>query len=182
MGYSEYHLKSGDWLQSPSGGGPSSNLTHVWLYPASISESHLLEEMVVGDRRQCWPMEPMPKMPARRRCEAEGVPRHHRSALALSAYLGEAKAAKQIFSQAPGRGAGHRHPKCRWMDLSRFLGTRRNLDHLWLKGIAHNLKKLLVLQGPTGLPEEPAKLVKQADRIVGLFCSHLAGLTASTPS
>ena len=38
--------------------------------------------------------------------------------------------------------------KCRYgLERCRYLGLRRNLNHLWLKGICYNLKKMLVLQG-----------------------------------
>ncbi|MBW1953943.1 MAG: transposase [Deltaproteobacteria bacterium] len=33
------------------------------------------------------------------------------------------------------------------MARCRYLGLRRNLNHLWLKGICYNLRKMLVLQG-----------------------------------
>jgi IS5 family transposase len=40
--------------------------------------------------------------------------------------------------------------KCRYgLARCRYLGLRRNLNHLWLKGICYNLKKMLVLQGAT---------------------------------
>jgi IS5 family transposase len=40
--------------------------------------------------------------------------------------------------------------KCRYgLERCRYLGLRRNLNHLWLKGICYNLKKMLVLQGAT---------------------------------
>jgi IS5 family transposase len=38
--------------------------------------------------------------------------------------------------------------KCRYgLARCRYLGLRRNHNHLWLKGICYNLKKMLVLQG-----------------------------------
>lgn len=40
--------------------------------------------------------------------------------------------------------------KCRYgLARCRYLGLRRNLHHLWLKGICYNLRKMLVLQGAT---------------------------------
>jgi len=40
--------------------------------------------------------------------------------------------------------------KCRYgLARCRYLGLRRNHNHLWLKGICYNLKKMLVLQGAT---------------------------------
>jgi IS5 family transposase len=40
--------------------------------------------------------------------------------------------------------------KCRYgLERCRYLGLRRNLNHLWLKGICYNLKKMLALQGAT---------------------------------
>jgi IS5 family transposase len=40
--------------------------------------------------------------------------------------------------------------KCRYrLARCRYLGLKRNLNHLWLKGICYNLKKMLVLQGGT---------------------------------
>jgi IS5 family transposase len=40
--------------------------------------------------------------------------------------------------------------KCRYgLVRCRYLGLRRNHNHLWLKGICYNLKKMLVLQGAT---------------------------------
>jgi IS5 family transposase len=35
------------------------------------------------------------------------------------------------------------------MERCRYLGQRRNHNHLWLMGICYNLKKMLVLQGAT---------------------------------
>jgi transposase, IS5 family len=38
--------------------------------------------------------------------------------------------------------------KCRYgLVRCRYLGLRRNHNHLWLKGICYNLRKMLVLQG-----------------------------------
>ena len=40
--------------------------------------------------------------------------------------------------------------KCRYgLERCRYLGLRRNHNHLWLKGICYNLRKMLVLQGAT---------------------------------
>jgi len=40
--------------------------------------------------------------------------------------------------------------KCRYgLERCRYLGLKRNLNHMWLKGICYNLKKMLVLQGAT---------------------------------
>jgi IS5 family transposase len=40
--------------------------------------------------------------------------------------------------------------KCRYgLVRCRYLGLRRNHNHLWLKGICYNLRKMLVLQGAT---------------------------------
>ena len=40
--------------------------------------------------------------------------------------------------------------KCRYgLARCRYLGLRRNHNHLWLKGMCYNLKKMLVLQGAT---------------------------------
>ena len=40
--------------------------------------------------------------------------------------------------------------KCRYgLARCRYLGLRRNHNHLWLKGICYNLRKMLALQGAT---------------------------------
>ena len=40
--------------------------------------------------------------------------------------------------------------KCRYgLERCRYLGLRRNHNHMWLKGICYNLRKMLVLQGAT---------------------------------
>jgi IS5 family transposase len=40
--------------------------------------------------------------------------------------------------------------KCRYgLARCRYLGLKRNQNHLWLKGICYNLRKMLVLQGAT---------------------------------
>ena len=40
--------------------------------------------------------------------------------------------------------------KCRYgLERCRYLGLRRNLNHLWLNGMCYNLKKMLALQGAT---------------------------------
>ncbi len=40
--------------------------------------------------------------------------------------------------------------KCRYgLERCRYLGLKRNHNHLWLKGMCFNLKKMLVLQGAT---------------------------------
>jgi IS5 family transposase len=94
-------------------------------------------------------MEPTLKMPVRRRCEAGGC------SAASSIGPGVIGPSRQPRRRNKGYSRVRRAVeriigtlKCRYgLERCRYLGLRRNLNHLWLKGMCYNLRKMLVLQG-----------------------------------
>lgn len=122
------------------------------LTPASTSESRLFEEMVIGDEAAVFADGAYAKDARKAALRGRGVfcgiinrPWRYRAITA------QQKRRNKFFSRV--RRAVERvigTLKCRYgLARCRYLGRRRNLNHLWLKGICYNLKKMLVLQGAT---------------------------------
>jgi len=120
------------------------------LTAASVSESHLFEEMVVGDEAAVFADGAYCKDSRKSSLRGRGVfcgiiNRSWRYRLITE----KQKRRNKFYSRV-------RRPvervigtlKCHYgLVRCRYLGWRRNLNHLWLKGICYNLKKMLVLQG-----------------------------------
>jgi IS5 family transposase len=120
------------------------------LTAASVSESHLFEEMVSGDEAAVFADGAYAKDARKAALRGRGVfcgiinrPWRYRAITAPQ------KRRNKFYSRV--RRAVERvigTLKCRYgLERCRYLGLRRNLNHLWLKGICYNLRKMLVLQG-----------------------------------
>jgi|GEM_PF-2393799 len=127
-------------------------LRRLALTAASVSESHRFEEMVIGDEAAVFADGAYAKDARKAALRGRGIfcdiinrPWRYRP---ISA---QQKKRNKFFTQV--RRAVERvigTLKCRYgLERCRYLGQVRNLDHLWLKGICYNLKKMLVLQGAT---------------------------------
>ncbi len=127
-------------------------LRRLALTPASVSESHLFEEMVSGDEAAVFADGAYAKDARKKALRRRGVfcgiinrPWRYRAITA------QQKKRNKFFSRV--RRAVERvigTLKCRYgLERCRYLGRVRNRNHFWLVGISYNLKKMLVLQGAT---------------------------------
>ena len=127
-------------------------LRRLALTPASTSESRLFEEMVIGDEAAVFADGAYAKDARKAALRGRGVfcgiinrPWRYRAITA------QQKKRNRFFSRV--RRAVERvigTLKCRYgLVRCRYLGKVRNHNHLWLKGICYNLRKMLVLQGAT---------------------------------
>lgn len=122
------------------------------LTAASVSESHLFEEMVRGDEAAVFADGAYAKDARKAALRGRGV---------FCGIINRAWRYRPISAQQKKRNSFYSRVrravervigtlKCRYgMARCRYLGLRRNLNHLWLQGICYNLKKMLVLQGAT---------------------------------
>jgi transposase, IS5 family len=124
-------------------------LRRLALTKASTSESRLFEELVIGDEAAVFADGAYAKDARKAALRGQGVfcgiinrPWRYRAITA------QQKRRNKYYSRV--RRAVERvigTLKCRYgMERCRYLGWRRNHNHLWLKGICYNLKKMLVLQ------------------------------------
>jgi len=122
------------------------------LTGANFPESYKFEEMVIGDEAAVFADSAYTKGARKAALRAQGVfcgiiSRPWR----CRPLSGPQKKRNKFFSRV--RRAVERvigTLKCRYgLERCRYLGLKRNHNHLWLKGICYNLKKMLVLQGAT---------------------------------
>ena len=127
-------------------------LRRLALTPASTSESRLFEEMVIGDEAAVFADGAYAKDARKAALRGRGVfcgiinrPWRYRAITA------QQKKRNRFFSRV--RRAVERvigTLKCRYgLERCRYLGHMRNHNHIWLKGMCYNLRKMLVLQGAT---------------------------------
>jgi IS5 family transposase len=127
-------------------------LRRLALTPASTSESRLFEEMVIGDEAAVFADGAYAKDARKAALRGRGVfcgiinrPWRYRAITA------QQKKRNRFFSRV--RRAVERvigTLKCRYgLARCRYIGKVRNHNHLWLKGMCYNLRKMLVLQGAT---------------------------------
>jgi transposase, IS5 family len=120
------------------------------LTAASVSESHLFEEMVIGDESGVFADGAYAKDARKAALRSRGIfcgiinrPWRYRP---ISAQQQKRNKFLARVRRAVERVIGTL--KCRYgLERCRYLGRRRNHNHLWLKGICYNLRKMLVLQG-----------------------------------
>ncbi len=120
------------------------------LTGANFPDSYKFEEMVIGDEAAVFADAAYTQAPRKRELRSKGVFCGILSRAWRGHPLsGHQKKRNKYFSrvrQAVERVIGTL--KCRYgLVRCRYLGLRRNLNHLWLKGICYNLRKMLVLQG-----------------------------------
>ena len=127
-------------------------LRRLALTPASTSESRLFDEMVIGDEAAVFADGAYAKDARKKALRGRGVfcgiinrPWRYRAITA------QQKKRNRFFSRV--RRAVERvigTLKCRYgLERCRYLGKVRNHNHLWLKGMCYNLRKMLVLQAAT---------------------------------
>ncbi|MBU4356831.1 MAG: IS5 family transposase [Proteobacteria bacterium] len=127
-------------------------LRRLALTPASTSESRLFEEMVIGDEAAVFADGAYAKDARKAALRSRGVicgiinrPWRYRAITA------QQKKRNRFFSRV--RRAVERvigTLKCRYgLERCRYIAKVRNHNHLWLKGMCYNLRKMLVLQGAT---------------------------------
>ena len=122
------------------------------LTAANFPESHLFEEMVIGDEAAVFADGAYAKAARKAALRGRGVFCGIISrAWRYQPISGQQKKRNKCYSRV--RRAVERvigTLKCRYgLERCRYLGLRRNHNHLWLKGICYNLRKMLVLQGAT---------------------------------
>jgi IS5 family transposase len=120
------------------------------LTPASVSESHLFEEMVIGDEAAVFADGAYSKDARKQALRGRGVfcgiinrawryrPITEKQKRRNKFYSRVRRAVERVI------GTLKRHYG---MERCRYVGGVRNRCHFWLKGICYNLKKMLVLQG-----------------------------------
>ena len=122
------------------------------LTGANFPESYLFEEMVIGDEAAVFADAAYTKAARKAALRTQGVFCGIISrAWRCHPLSGPQKKRNKFFARV--RRAVERvigTLKCRYgLERCRYLGLKRNHNHLWLKGICYNLKKMLVLQGAT---------------------------------
>jgi IS5 family transposase len=130
----------------------STLIRRVALTGANFPESYMFEEMVLGDEKAVFGDKAYTKGARKTALRSRGVFCGIMSRAWRSHPLSwRQKKRNKFFSRV--RRAVERvigTLKCRYrMERCRYLGLKRNLNHLWLKGMCYNLKKMLVLQGGT---------------------------------
>jgi IS5 family transposase len=122
------------------------------LTGANFPDSYMFEEMVIGDEAAVFADSAYTQAARKAALRSRGV----FCGIISRAWRGHPlsgaqKKRNKFFSRV--RRAVERvigTLKCRYgLERCRYLGLRRNHNHLWLKGICYNLKKMLVLQGAT---------------------------------
>jgi IS5 family transposase len=130
----------------------SSLIRRLGLTGANLAESYLFEEMVLGDETAVFGDKAYTQAARKRALRGQGV----FCGIMSRAWRGHPLSERQkkrnkCFSRV--RRAVERvigTLKCHYgLARCRYLGLRRNLNHLWLKGRCYNLKKMLVLQEAT---------------------------------
>jgi IS5 family transposase len=128
----------------------SNLIRHLALTAASVSESHLFEEMVIGDEAAVFADGAYAKDARKRALRGQGVfcgiinrpwryrPITEKQKRRNKFYSRVRRAVERVI------GTLKRHYG---MERCRYLGRVRNHNHFWLKGMCYNLKKMLVLQG-----------------------------------
>jgi transposase, IS5 family len=127
-------------------------LRRLDMTAASVSESHRFEDMVRGDEAAVFADGAYAKDARKTALRGRGVfcgiinrPWRYRP------ISEKQKRRNKFFARV--RGAVERVigtlKRSYGLGRCRYLGLRRNLNHLWLKGMCYNLKKMLVLQGAT---------------------------------
>jgi len=127
-------------------------LRRLALTAANVSESHLFEDMVVGDEAAVFADGAYAKDARKKALRGRGIfcgiinrPWRYRP---ISAQQKKRNKFLSRVRRAVERVIGTL--KCRYgLERCRYLGRVRNHNHLWLKGMCYNLKKMLVLQGAT---------------------------------
>ena len=122
------------------------------LTPASAAESHLFEEMISGDEAAVFADGAYCKDARKSQLRGRGMfcgiinrpwryrPISKKQKRRNKFYSRVRRAVERVIGTL----------KCHYgLARCRYLGLGRNLNHLWLKGMCYNLKKMLVLQGAT---------------------------------
>ncbi len=127
-------------------------LRRLALTAASVSESRLFEEMVIGDEAAVFADGAYAKDARKAALRSRGVYCGIiNRAWRYRAVTDRQKKRNKFFSRV--RRAVERvigTLKCRYgLERCRYIGGVRNRCHHWLVGICYNLKKMLVLQGAT---------------------------------
>jgi IS5 family transposase len=120
------------------------------LTGANFPDSYMFEEMVIGDEAAVFADSAYTQAARKARLRGLGV---------FCGIISRAWRGHPLSRSQKKRNKGFSRVrravervigtlKCRYgLERCRYLGLRRNHNHLWLKGICYNLKKMLVLQG-----------------------------------
>jgi IS5 family transposase len=127
-------------------------IRNLALTGANFPDSYMFEEMVSGDEAAVFADAAYTKKARKKALRAQGVFCGIISRAWRCHPLSRRQKKRHKFfarvRQAVERVIGTL--KCRYgLGRCRYLGLRRNHNHLWLKGICYNLRKMLVLQGAT---------------------------------
>jgi len=127
-------------------------IRRLGLTGANFPESYMFEEMVIGDEAAVFADSAYTNKARKKALRGNGVfcgvisrawrchPLSNRQKKRNKFFSRVRRAVERVIGTL----------KCHYgLERCRYLGLRRNLNHLWLKGICYNLKKMLVLQGAT---------------------------------
>jgi len=127
-------------------------IRRLGLTGANFPESYLFEEMVIGDEAAVFADAAYTKRTRKKALRGQGVFCGIISrAWRCHPLSGRQKKRNKFFSRVR-RAVERVIGTLKWrygLERCRYLGLKRNHNHLWLKGICYNLKKMLVLQGAT---------------------------------
>jgi len=120
------------------------------LTGANFPDSYMFEEMVSGDEAAVFADAAYPKAARKAALRGQGVfcgiisrawrshPLSRRQKKRNKCFSRVRRAVERVIGTL----------KCRYgLERCRYLGLKRNHNHLWLKGMCYNLRKMLVLQG-----------------------------------
>jgi len=130
----------------------SSLIRRLGLTGANVAESYQFEELVVGDEAAVFADRAYTQAARKAALRGRGVFCGIMSRAWRGHPLSERQKKRNKCFSRVRRAVERVIGTLKWrygLARCRYLGLRRNLNHLWLKGMCYNLKKMLVLQGAT---------------------------------
>jgi IS5 family transposase len=130
----------------------SSLIRRLGLTGANVAESYQFEELVVGDEAAVFADRAYTQAARKAALRGRGVFCGIMSRAWRGHPLSERQQKRNKCFSRVRRAVERVIGTLKWrygLARCRYLGLRRNLNHLWLKGMCYNLKKMLVLHGAT---------------------------------
>lgn len=130
----------------------SSLIRRLGLTGANVAESYQFEELVLGDEAAVFADRAYTQAARKAALRGRGVFCGIMSRAWRGHPLSERQKKRNKCFSRVRRAVERVIGTLKWrygLARCRYLGLRRNLNHLWLKGMCYNLKKMLVLQGAT---------------------------------
>ena len=127
-------------------------IRRLGLTGANFPDSYMFEEMVIGDEAAVFADRAYTQAARKAALRGRGVFCGIMSRAWRSHPLSARQKRRNRFFSRVRRAVERVIGTLKWhygLERCRYLGLKRNLNHLWLQGICYNLKKMLVLQGAT---------------------------------